>query len=110
MQTTEHKTFSKPDDIRAFPRGRAEIVTVGGGEVGRLVFEPGWRWSHDVQPLAGTAPLTMEGDIASHLVDGVGGRIVETGTHDQLVKDGGLYARLASLQFDERAYAAVEGK
>ncbi len=38
------------------------------------------------------------------------GRIVETGTHDQLVKDGGLYARLASLQFDERAYAAVEGK
>ena len=28
------------------------------------------------------------------------GRIVETGTHDALVKQGGLYARLASLQFD----------
>jgi ATP-binding cassette subfamily B protein len=39
-----------------------------------------------------------------------GGRIVETGTHDELVKDGGLYARLASLQFDERAFAGVEGK
>ena len=39
-----------------------------------------------------------------------GGRIVETGTHDALVKDGGLYARLASLQFDERAFAGVEGK
>jgi ATP-binding cassette subfamily B protein len=38
------------------------------------------------------------------------GRIVETGTHDQLTKAKGLYARLASLQFDERAYAAVEGK
>ena len=27
------------------------------------------------------------------------GRIVETGTHDSLVKDKGLYARLAKLQF-----------
>lgn len=37
-----------------------------------------------------------------------GGRIVETGTHDQLTRAGGLYARLASLQFDERAFAAEE--
>jgi ATP-binding cassette subfamily B protein len=29
------------------------------------------------------------------------GRIVATGTHDQLVADGGLYARLARLQFTE---------
>lgn len=28
------------------------------------------------------------------------GRIVEQGTHDSLVADGGLYARLAKLQFD----------
>jgi ATP-binding cassette subfamily B protein len=38
------------------------------------------------------------------------GRIVETGTHDQLTKAKGLYARLASLQFDERAFAAEEGQ
>ncbi|MBU3991177.1 MAG: ATP-binding cassette domain-containing protein, partial [Alphaproteobacteria bacterium] len=30
------------------------------------------------------------------------GRIVEQGTHDELARLGGLYARLASLQFDER--------
>jgi ATP-binding cassette, subfamily B, bacterial len=36
------------------------------------------------------------------------GRIVETGTHDALTKAGGLYARLASLQFDERAFLSVE--
>ena len=30
-----------------------------------------------------------------------GGRIVATGTHDSLVSDGGLYARLARLQFTE---------
>ena len=51
---TEHKTFGKPDELREFPRGRAEIVSVGGAEIGRLVFEPGWRWSNDVKPIAGT--------------------------------------------------------
>lgn len=36
------------------------------------------------------------------------GRVVEVGSHDQLSRAGGLYARLASLQFDERAYAAQQ--
>ncbi len=36
------------------------------------------------------------------------GRIVEQGTHDVLTKAGGLYARLASLQFDERLIQSVE--
>jgi ATP-binding cassette subfamily B protein len=34
------------------------------------------------------------------------GRIVATGTHDELVREGGLYARLAALQFTEGAMAA----
>ena len=38
------------------------------------------------------------------------GRIVETGTHDQLTKAGGLYARLAALQFDDAAFAAQGAK
>jgi hypothetical protein len=29
-------------------------VQIGGGHVGRLVLEPGWRWSNDVKPIAGT--------------------------------------------------------
>jgi hypothetical protein len=53
-QRTEHKTFAKPDEVREFPNGKAEILAVGGAEVGRLVFQPGWRWSNDVRPLANT--------------------------------------------------------
>jgi ATP-binding cassette subfamily B protein len=36
------------------------------------------------------------------------GRIVEEGTHQSLVARGGLYARLAELQFDRPAAASVE--
>jgi hypothetical protein len=50
----EHKSFGKPEEIREFPHGRAEIITVAGGEIGRLVFHPGWRWSNDVKPIAKT--------------------------------------------------------
>jgi ATP-binding cassette subfamily B protein len=35
-----------------------------------------------------------------------GGRVAATGTHDQLVTEGGLYARLARLQFTDGAVAA----
>ena len=51
---TEHKSFSKADEVRSFPSGKAEILKIGGAEVGRLVFQPGWRWSKHVQPIAGT--------------------------------------------------------
>ena len=54
-QSTEHKTFTKPDEVRNFPNGRAEIIRIGGAEVGRLVFQPGWRWSADVKPIAKTS-------------------------------------------------------
>ncbi len=55
MQTTEHLTFSNPSETRTFPHGKAEILTVGEAAIGRLTFEPGWRWSEHVKPLAGTA-------------------------------------------------------
>lgn len=47
-QTTEHRSFEQPDEVRAFPNGRAQFLKVGGIEIGRLVLQPGWRWSNDV--------------------------------------------------------------
>jgi hypothetical protein len=54
MQETEHKSFGQPDETRGFPNGQAEILRIGEAEIGRLVFQPGWRWSNDVKPIAGT--------------------------------------------------------
>jgi hypothetical protein len=74
---TEHRSFDSPDETRAFPNGRAEILSVGGGEVGRLVLEPGWRWSNDVKPIAQTdsceAPhfqYHLSGQLAIRMDDG----------------------------------------
>jgi len=53
-QTTHHVTFAKPDEVRSFPHGRLELLHVDGSAIGRLVLEPGWRWSNDVKPVAGT--------------------------------------------------------
>ena len=54
MQQTEHRRFDEADDVRQFPNGRAEILKVGDAEIGRLILQPGWRWSNDVKPIAET--------------------------------------------------------
>lgn len=54
LQQIEHRDFAAPDEVRAFERGQAEILHVGGAEIGRLVLSPGWRWSEHVKHLAGT--------------------------------------------------------
>jgi len=53
-EQAERKNFGRPDEVREFPKGRVELVTIGGATVGRAVFEPGWRWAESVQPLACT--------------------------------------------------------
>ncbi|HEX4807206.1 MAG TPA: cupin domain-containing protein [Conexibacter sp.] len=53
--TIEVKRFEQPDETRNFEgHGRADVVHVGGRTVGRGTFEPGWVWSQDVRPIAGT--------------------------------------------------------
>lgn len=50
----ELKNFGKPDEVRDFPKGRVELVNIGGVTIGRATFQPGWKWSTSVQPLAKT--------------------------------------------------------
>ena len=53
-ETTEHRDLNHPDETRAFEKGQLDLISIGGGQVGRLTLEPGWRWSEHVKPLAGT--------------------------------------------------------
>jgi hypothetical protein len=54
MEKAQLKSFAKPDEIREFPKGRLELIRVGGATVGRAIFDPGWRWSTSVQPIVKT--------------------------------------------------------
>lgn len=50
----EKKNVNTPDETRNFDKGKVEVVNIGGGTVGRATFEPGWRWSDHVKPIAKT--------------------------------------------------------
>jgi hypothetical protein len=54
MGALESQNFDKPDETRLFDKGRMDLVTLNNTTVGRAVFEPGWKWSECVKPIAGT--------------------------------------------------------
>lgn len=50
----QSKSFSKPDEVRTFDKGKVELVTLGGVTFGRATLMPGWKWSTCVKPIAKT--------------------------------------------------------
>jgi class 3 adenylate cyclase len=53
--TIRSKNLDEPDGMRPIGRGSGGYVDLGRGlTIGRAVLEPGWRWSVDVRPIAGT--------------------------------------------------------
>ena len=71
MGGIEVKSFDSPDEVRPFEgNGQAEVVRVGGRTVGRGTFEPGWRWSENIKPIAGTDSCQV-----SHLGYVISGRM-----------------------------------
>jgi hypothetical protein len=50
------KSLDSPEETRPFTdgKGKLELVNMESGGVGRATFEPGWKWSDHVKPLAGT--------------------------------------------------------
>jgi class 3 adenylate cyclase len=77
MARLQRKRFSSPDDVRNVPNGRVEIVQLDDRVIGRMTYEPGWRWSKDVQPIAGTAfcqfhhvGVTLAGRLRVQMPDG----------------------------------------
>ena len=75
------RRFESPDEVREMPKGRFEIVHVGGLTIGRATYEPGWRWSEHVGPSVGAERCSVEhvglvrsGTATAALADG---RVVE---------------------------------
>jgi hypothetical protein len=72
--TIESKSFDRPDETRPFEgKGHADVVMVAGRPVARATFEPGWRWSTNVKPIAQTDSCQV-----SHLGYVMSGRMLVT--------------------------------
>jgi hypothetical protein len=52
--TLEARNLDSPDEKRGFENGEMQVVNIAGATIGRATFRPGWRWSNDVKPIAGT--------------------------------------------------------
>jgi len=49
-------SLDTPEETRKFEAGggHLDLVNLAAGPVGRAIFQPGWRWSEHVKPIAGT--------------------------------------------------------
>jgi len=54
MARLQTKPFEAPDETRPVPGAQLRLVYLGEVAVGHAVWQPGWRWSTDLRPLAGT--------------------------------------------------------
>jgi hypothetical protein len=73
----QRRRFSAPSDVRTIPRGRIDVVELDDTVVGRMTYEPGWSWSVDVRPIAGTDTcqyhqlgITLSGRLRAQMPDG----------------------------------------
>jgi class 3 adenylate cyclase len=71
------RNLSVPDETLSLEKGSASTVRLGEMVVGRLVLEPGWRWSEHVRPTAGTTScqfhhvgLALSGAMDGRMDDG----------------------------------------
>jgi len=71
------KRFENPDETRSFEKGKLELVRVGGQTIAKASYEPGWKWSEHVSPIAGTSlcgcehiGLVLSGRAMAALEDG----------------------------------------
>ena len=79
----EVKSHGSPDEIRNPDKTRIEIVRLEGFTLGRMTFEPGWRWSESIKPVVKTDSCQV-----SHVGFAVSGRLtvrIKDGTQKTIV-------------------------
>jgi hypothetical protein len=48
------RSYDEPDERRTPPNTTVDVVRLGDHSSARMTFQPGWRWSESVKPIAGT--------------------------------------------------------
>lgn len=95
MSSLSRKNVATPDETRPFKdgKGRIEVMNLRSGPVGKATFEPGWRWSDHVKPIAGTTSCQVAhaGYVISRrtVIRMDDGREMEIGPGDMMEADPG---------------------
>jgi mannose-6-phosphate isomerase-like protein (cupin superfamily) len=78
-----------PDEVRKFTNGRIELANLGDATIGRVILEPGWKWSKDVKPIANTNSCQF-----AHTQYAISGRIrvrMDDGTEQEFGPGEAMY-------------------
>ena len=51
---SQKKSMDTPDETREFEHGQMQAATIKDLKVARQIFQPGWKWSEHVRPIAQT--------------------------------------------------------
>ena len=77
MAQLRRKSLRRPDELRPLGRGHLELVELGEAAIGRVTYQPGWRWSEDLRPVVGTAScevhhlgVVLSGHLRVEMADG----------------------------------------
>ena len=54
MAGVAKKSFDTPDEQRTPDKTTVDVVDLDGVKAARVTFQPGWRWSECIKPVAGT--------------------------------------------------------
>jgi quercetin dioxygenase-like cupin family protein len=105
--------FDSPDETRTPDKTRVDVVHLGQTTAARFAFEPGWRWSECVKPVAGTdscqarhvgvvqsGTLRVTHEDGSEIDLGPGDAYVIEPGHDACVVGD---ARFVAFEFEPRA-------
>lgn len=70
-------------ELRPFKdgKGQVEVISTDSGFVGRGTFEPGWRWSQHVKPIAGTD--SCQAAHVGYLISGRMTIVMDDGTKEE---------------------------
>src|SRR5947207_984452 len=88
MPRLEAKSVDAPDETRDLPKAFARVVKLGEVAVGHAVWQPGWRWSSDLRPIAGTD--WCENHHLGYAVSGALDVVTETGEQIR-IQAGAVY-------------------
>jgi mannose-6-phosphate isomerase-like protein (cupin superfamily) len=78
-QVMQKKNLDKPDEQRTFSKGHLNVVSLGEMSLGRATFEPGWKWSECVKPIAKTK--SCEAPHFGYVLKGRMHVVMDDGTH-----------------------------